>query len=47
MLEPLRGGLLVVVGHHLLGSSAQKVLELLTVKIKIAPRNLMLLISRK
>lgn len=47
MFEPPRGGLLVVVGRHLLDRSAQKMLDILTGKIKIAPRNLMALISRK
>ena len=43
---------MVVVGHSLLNSRAQKrnnkkKLDILTVKIKLAPRNSMPLISRK
>lgn len=45
------GGLLVVVGHGLLSSHVQrrnkKKLDILTVKITLAPRSLMSLISRK
>ena len=47
---PERSGELLVVGHRLLSSHAQrrnKKLDILTVKIKLAPRNSTLLISRE